>query len=194
MNFKFDWHTEKHKLSELKELENNPRYISESNIELLKKDMEEQGVFKAFICNTDLVVLGGNQRLKILLEENGPDFEVEVSVPDRYLTKDEAQKVIINDNKHRGEDDIDTISEDYIRTVQELGYDDLYKKAKKENDNLDFEDTEVDTDMIQDTGLLAFRLPRNDYMKALALLANAVERTESETNEECIMKLLSQYE
>ena len=101
------WKLEKRKLGELKQLENNPRIITKEGLERLKKDIEDEdlGDFKpVFVIDTNNIILAGNQKYKIYLEKYGKDQEVNVSIPEKELTEKQKKRVIILDNKHRGED------------------------------------------------------------------------------------------
>ena len=178
------WHTEKRKLKDLKELENNPRTITSKAYEQLQNALKI-GNFKPLIADKDGVILGGNQKYKALLEEHGEDYEVEVSIPERKLTKAERNDVVILDNKHMGEDDPDTLAEEFAESLEKFGFVDVMEEVEQGD--------EIDTQTFEDNGLLVFKLKRSDYLLALELLANAVEKTESESNEECIMKLLEEY-
>lgn len=186
MSSKIEWHTEKKKLKDLKELENNPRIISPRAYEQLQNALKI-GNFKPLIADIDGVILGGNQKYKVLLEKYGEDYEVEVSIPERKLTESEQKDIVILDNKHMGEDNPDALADQFAESLEKFGFADVIDEVVPE-------ETEIDMEMIKDMGLLVFRLKRQDYMKALELLANAVEKTESESNEECIMKLLLEYE
>ena len=124
-DMKIEWHTEKRKLSDLKLLENNPRKIDDKDFEKLGEDIEEMGNFRPLIIDTENVILGGNQRYKQLLEKYGDDFEVEVSLPDRKLSEEERKKIIIIDNTHRGDWDLDILGEEFGNILEDLGFGDL---------------------------------------------------------------------
>lgn len=184
-----EWLIVKRKLSELHLLENNPRQISENDFLRLKRDLK-LGKFKPFVIDTNNVILGGNQTYRAMMElvEFGADYVALCSIPERPLTKEEREDVIIADNEHRGEYDIDILANEYEDALKRLGYEDRLPKE------LEAENEEVNVGDFEDTGTLVFKLPKSDYMRALQLLANAVEKTESDSNEECIMKLLEDYE
>lgn len=118
------WHTERRKLGDLKELENNPRTITTEAYNSLKRQLAI-GNFKPLIADLDGVILGGNQKYKILLEKYGADYEVEVSVPERKLTSSERGDVVILDNQHSGEDDLAKIAEDYANSWNKFGFESL---------------------------------------------------------------------
>jgi hypothetical protein len=181
------WKFELRKLKELTPLERNPRTITEEGLMRLRKDLEF-GNFKNIVVDTKLTILGGNQRYKKLLEKYGEDYEVMVSIPNKTLKSSTRKKIILLDNKQRGDYDMEIFEEEYENEARELGMDDMLTKSYAN------ENKEVDPNNLDGTGTLIFRLPYQDYMKAKQLLANAIEKTESDTDEECLMKLLMQYE
>ena len=124
-NMKIEWHTEKRKLGDLKVLENNPRKISDKDFKKLGEDIEEMGNFRPLIVDTENVILGGNQRYRQLLDKYGQDFEVEVSLPNRELSENERKKIIITDNTHRGDWDLDILGNEFDDILEDLEIDDL---------------------------------------------------------------------
>ncbi len=138
------WNTEKRKLKELAELENNPRYITQKGFEELGKDLDRVGNFRPLVIDTDNTILAGNQRYRQLLEKFGSDYEVEVTVPERKLTEDERKKVVILDNKHRGSDDYDMLANEYAEVLEDLGFVDVIENTG--SDVGEFEQFETDDD------------------------------------------------
>lgn len=121
-----NWKIEKRKLKDLKLLDNNPRVITKEGIDKLKKSIENLGDFKpVLVCDTDGVILAGNQKYRILVEKYGNDFEVNISIPEKPLTDKERKSVIIEDNKHQGSDDYDILANEYEDVLNELGYNNL---------------------------------------------------------------------
>lgn len=180
-----NWHTETRKISELKNWENNPRTITSDSYKELKESIDDLGNFEPLVINIDGTVIAGNQRLRVHIERG--DKEVEVSVPERELTEQEIKKIGLISNRHSGEWDMDKLANEFEDVLEELGFDDLMSVSYEDKNK------EININDFEDKGMLIFRLPQEDYMLALQLLANAVEKTESDTNEECIMKLLQQY-
>lgn len=131
------WHTEKVKVSELKLLQNNPRTITAENFEKLEKDIEQVGNFKPLICDIDKTILGGNQRSRVLIKK---DAVVEISIPNRALTKEERKKIIILDNQHRGDFDLDILANEYEEVLKDLNINifpsiDLNQLEREEKNN-----------------------------------------------------------
>ena len=130
------WHTEVRKISDLKEWGSNPRTISDESYKELKESIGNLGNFEPLVINTDGTVLAGNQRLRVH-KENG-DIEVEVSVPERELTKQEIKKIGIISNRHSGEWDMDKLADEFEDILEDLGFDDLLDN-KKEGTEIGYE-------------------------------------------------------
>jgi len=141
-NMKIEWHTEKRKLGDLKVLENNPRKISDKDFKKLGEDIEEMGNFRPLIVDTENVILGGNQRYRQLLDKYGQDFEVEVSLPNRELSENERKKIIITDNTHRGDWDLDILGNEFDDILEDLEIDDLLPEVGFEVKEDDYEEPE----------------------------------------------------
>lgn len=90
-------------ISEVKVWEKNPRNIKIKDMERLKKQIQELGVYKPLICvqeNGSYITLGGNMRLRAL--KNMGIQEVEISIVE---AKSEAEKIkyALSDNDRTGE-------------------------------------------------------------------------------------------
>jgi len=148
MSDKIVWATKVVKISEIKPLERNPRTITSKDYAKLKKDMSSVGNFKPLICDKDLTVLGGNQRLRVLMENIKDAKEVEVSIPDRLLTEAERKKVIVLDNMHRGDFDMDMLANEFEDALNELGFDELLPEDVAEVEEDDYtEPDDLKTDI-----------------------------------------------
>ena len=117
------WHTEKRKLSELKNWEGNPRTITSEKFDELLSSIDDLGNFEPLVVDTDGTVIAGNQRLRVAQKLG--ETEVEVSVPERKLTEEEIKKIGIISNKHSGEWDMDKLANEFEDVLNELGFDDL---------------------------------------------------------------------
>jgi site-specific DNA-methyltransferase (adenine-specific) len=105
------WHPIKIKLADLKPFDRNPRTITASKFESLKKSLDDLGEFKPLVVDFDKqTILAGNQRFRAMLEKYNLDHEVDCFVPDRELTEAEREKVVVVENGHFGEWDYDLLS------------------------------------------------------------------------------------
>lgn len=110
------WTEKTVKVSALRPFERNPRKISETDFERLKKSLQENGYHQRIIATIDLRVIGGHQRIRALKELGYR--EVQVLVPDKTLSDAQFRKLLIQDNLPFGSWDFDILSADF--EVEEL--------------------------------------------------------------------------
>ena len=86
----------------------NPRKIKKAEKEKLRKSMEMFGDFGVYIIDENDDIIGGNQRLSVVMDIN-PDTMLDCK---RLIGYTEAEKRAINikDNTHAGEWDLDLLS------------------------------------------------------------------------------------
>lgn len=119
-----NWIASKRKLSELKELPENPRRITESAFAKLKERIEKRGFHDVLKLDTEDYILSGNQRSKVLKELGV--VEVNVLTPDRALSKKERDSVLLESNRNDGTFDFDMIGNQYDEMdLKDLGFTDL---------------------------------------------------------------------
>lgn len=94
------WKEETRKLSELKPCYKNPRRISKTEFDKLKKDLCELGYHTRIKIDLDNTMNDGHQKWKAL-QELGLN-EVPVLVPNRKLTEQEFDAILIKSNTHSG--------------------------------------------------------------------------------------------
>ena len=99
------WTNEKRKISELVPYIANPRQITEKQAKDLKASLAKFGLADPLVINTDNMIIGGHQRKKIIetLLSSDPDLLVDVRVPERELTIDEARELNVRLNKNVAE-------------------------------------------------------------------------------------------
>lgn len=97
-------------ISEIKPNTENPRFISDSNFKKLVKsikDFPEMLELRPLVVDEDMVVLGGNMRLKAL--KSSGIFEVTVKQV-KGLTEEQKQEFVVKDNVGFGEWDWDLLA------------------------------------------------------------------------------------
>jgi len=112
------WKTEKRKISELKPFPGNPRQANEKQWKDLERSLDKFNLADPLVINTDNTVIGGNFRLKVLKEKGIK--EVDVRVPNRKLTRKEAEELNLRLNKNQGEWDeslLANFDEDLLKDV-----------------------------------------------------------------------------
>jgi hypothetical protein len=102
---------------------NNPRVIKDDKFKKLVqsiKDLPEMAEVRPVVVNTDMVVLGGNMRLKAMREAGWKDVPIQVVDWD----EDKQRQFIIKDNVSGGEWDWDMLANEWdTEKLQEWGLD-----------------------------------------------------------------------
>lgn len=91
---------------------NNPRVIKDDNFKKLVKsikDLPEMGMVRPIVVNQDMIVLGGNMRLKAM-QEIGMK-EIPITIVD--WDEDKQRQFIIKDNIGYGEWDFDMLANEW---------------------------------------------------------------------------------
>jgi hypothetical protein len=104
------------KISEVKSNPNNPRIIKDDKFKKLVqslKDLPEMAEVRPIVVNTDMVVLGGNMRLKAMKEAGWKDVPVEIVDWDEQKQK----QFIIKDNVGFGEWDWEQLANEWDAEV-----------------------------------------------------------------------------
>jgi DNA modification methylase len=116
--------TQKVKISEVKSNPNNPRLIKDDKFAKLVKSIKEfpkMLEIRPIVVNADMIVLGGNMRLKACKEAGLK--EVSIIFADD-LTQEEQKQFIIKDNVGFGEWDWEQLANEWdVDQIQEWGLD-----------------------------------------------------------------------
>lgn len=143
-NGKLTWHNEKRKLKDLTPFEHNPRQLTEKQYTDLKKSLEKFNLAEVPAIDKDSIIIAGHQRIKILSDIHGLDYEIDVRVPSRKLTKKEFEEYNIRSNKNTGSWDMDILANnfelpdllDYGFTEKELDLDLWNDKTDEQLDDV----------------------------------------------------------
>jgi DNA modification methylase len=130
---------------------NNPRVIKDDKFKKLVqsiKDLPEMAEVRPVVVNTDMVVLGGNMRLKAMREAGWKDVPIHVVDWD----EDKQRQFIIKDNVSGGEWDWEMLANEWdTEELQEWGLDlpdfDNAKELEAEEDDYEMPD-ELKTDIV----------------------------------------------
>jgi site-specific DNA-methyltransferase (adenine-specific) len=130
---------------------NNPRVIKDDKFKKLVqsiKDLPEMAEVRPVVVNTDMVVLGGNMRLKAMREAGWKDVPIQVVDWD----EDKQRQFIIKDNVSGGEWDWEMLANEWdTEELQEWGLDlpdfDNTKELEAEEDDYEMPD-QVQTDIV----------------------------------------------
>lgn len=145
------------KLTTIKSNPNNPRVIRDEKFKKLVKSIEEfpkMMSLRPMVVNEDMVVLGGNMRLKALKELGYKEVPDEWVKSAKDLTEDEIRRFIIADNVGFGEHDWEMLANEWdVEELSDWGLDipdmQLEDEVKIEAVEDDFEiPEEVTTDIV----------------------------------------------
>lgn len=143
---------QKVKLSDIKSNPNNPRIIKDDKFKKLVKSIQEfpkMLEIRPIVVNQDMIVLGGNMRLKASKEAGLKEVFI-VKADD--LTEDEQKQFIIKDNVGFGEWDWDMLANEWTaELLEEWGLDvpdfTITEEPAAEEDDYEMPD-EVQTDIV----------------------------------------------
>lgn len=143
---------ERVKISEVKPNPNNPRIIKDDKFRKLVKSIQEfpeMLEIRPIVVNQDMIVLGGNMRLKACKEAGLK--EVPIIYADN-LTEDQQREFIIKDNVSGGEWDWEVLANEWdTELLDDWGLDlpevEEIKVLEAEEDNYEIPD-EIKTDIV----------------------------------------------
>ena len=117
-----EWTREK--ISNLKSNPNNPRFIKDDKFHKLVKsikDFPEMLEIRPIVVNSEMIVLGGNMRLKAAKEAGLKEVPI---IKAENLTIEQQNEFIIKDNVSGGEWDFDILANEWdVEKLEEWGLD-----------------------------------------------------------------------
>ena len=143
---------QKVKLSDIRPNPNNPRVIKDDKFKKLVKsitDFPQMLELRPIVVNEEMIVLGGNMRLKAL-EHLGIKETYIIKASD--LTEKQEQEFIIKDNVGYGEWDWDVLANEWdVEDLDEWGLDlplDFVKELEAEEDDFEVPADGIETDIV----------------------------------------------
>lgn len=117
------WTTERRKIGDLREWERNPRQLSRHDAEHLNISLTKFGVADPLVINADGQLIGGHMRRRVMLQNGSkPGDLVDVRVPSRQLSEEEAAELAIRLNRG-GSWDFDALANNFeMEELQEWGF------------------------------------------------------------------------
>src|SRR5512139_1718606 len=125
MTDKITWTNERRKLSDLIPWPRNPRQIKGDQAKRLVQSFDQFGQVETIAIGPGNEVYNGHQRLNVLAQKYGRDYEVEVRVSSRPLEEKEREKLTVFLHKGAaGEWDFDTLANEFeLDDLLEWGFD-----------------------------------------------------------------------
>lgn len=162
----------------------NPRKIQKKKLDELANSIETFGDFGVFIIDENNNVIGGNQRLKAILQKFGPDTRITCK---RLIGYSDAEKRAINlkDNTHSGEWDLDALAD----WTADLHFDlDLDTEPKKPVEDRSIEEMELIHYEKYDYVMIVCRneLDYNNLVRALGIEGKKVRIAKRKINARAI--------
>jgi DNA modification methylase len=108
------WTSERRKLKELKDYENNPRKMDKKRFEQLVDSIKQDGYHQRLLINQDGTIIGGHARKKALLKAGyKEDSEIDVLLPHRQLEQEDFDRINIRDKLPYGDYDFDILANNF---------------------------------------------------------------------------------
>src|SRR3989338_8830634 len=98
MSKKIVWRTERRKVKDLIPYGKNPRILSETQLEGLKRSLKKFDLAELPCINADGTLVAGNQRVLALSLLGRNEEEIEVRIPNRKLTDKEFKDYLLTSN------------------------------------------------------------------------------------------------
>ena len=108
-----NWKTETRKLKDLKPYKFNPRILTEKQHKDLKRSLKKFGLVEIPAIMPSGKIIAGHQRIKILLEEKGEDFNIPVRVCEKELNEKDFKEYLIRSNANTGDWDFDSLANSF---------------------------------------------------------------------------------
>ncbi|REJ84515.1 MAG: DNA methylase [Bacteroidetes bacterium] len=121
---KLTWSTKTVKVKDLKPFEINPRKISDEKRQKLIQSLEKFDLAEIPAVNTDMKIIGGNQRIAALVLLDRGDELIDVRVPSRKLSEKEVKEYNLISNTHAGEWDFEILDMEFSDIdLEDIGFD-----------------------------------------------------------------------
>jgi len=122
---KLSWTTVQKRVNDLVPQEVNPRIITDKQMSDLKRSLKKFNLVEVPAVDTDGKILAGHQRIKALQLLGRGDELIDVRVPNRKLTKQEADEYLIASNKITADWDMELLKTFDLGTLEFAGFDDI---------------------------------------------------------------------
>jgi DNA modification methylase len=122
---KLIWTTVQRKVSDLIPQEVNPRKISTKQMNDLKKSLNKYNLVEIPAVDLSGKILAGHQRVMAMQLLGRGDEVIDVRVPNRELTEDEAKQYLISSNAISGEWDVDLLKTFSLELLIDSGFDEI---------------------------------------------------------------------
>ena len=109
--------TDRVRISDLVPHVKNPRKIKASEKQKLWERIQKYGMIGIPVRDADNTLLSGNQRCEVLASQGLGDYVVDVRTAVRKLTEEELREVMMIENSHAGEFDMELLKAEFDQYV-----------------------------------------------------------------------------
>jgi ParB-like chromosome segregation protein Spo0J len=170
------------KISQVKSNPNNPRLIKNDKFKKLVKsvqDFPEMLELRPIVVDENMIVLGGNMRLKACIEAGLKEVWIEVA----DLTEQQKKEFTIKDNVGFGEWEWDMLANEWEQTeLEDWGLDGF---PFEDNKNYSDKNKEIDIDAFDDQMIIKLKYSEDEYNLVREQLSKIAS-----TPEQAVWKLL----
>lgn len=166
------------KLSEIKLNPSNPRVIKDAKYKQLLQsivDFPQMIELRPIVVDEDLVVLGGNMRLRALKEAGYKEVPI---IKVTTLTEEQKKQFIIKDNVSYGEWDMDMLANEWdVNDITQWGIDGINTEGLEDVDvSLDKSDKQQDP---LDSFKIILEYSEDEYLQVIQALSRYQQTKES---------------
>lgn len=142
---KLSWTTVQKRVDDLIPQEINPRKISDKQLSDLKRSLKKFNLVEIPAVDSDGIILAGHQRIKALQLLGRGNELIDIRVPNRKLTEQEAREYLIGSNKLGGDWDYDLLKSFDLEVLSFAGFDEIEianfwdEKNQAKEDSFDLE-------------------------------------------------------
>lgn len=176
-------------LSEIKSNPNNPRIIKDDKFRKLVESIKtfpRMLEIRPIVVNKDMVVLGGNMRLRACKEAGLKKVPVIFA---NDLTDEQQREFIIKDNVGFGEWDWAMLANEWdTNELTEWGLD------INALQDFSYKNQEIDVDDFEDQMILKLKFNKDDYIDIQERFNLSKDRFKVESNEDCLKELFNLHE
>jgi hypothetical protein len=171
------------KINDIKSNPNNPRIIKDDKFKKLVESIKgfpEMANVRPIVVNTDMIVLGGNMRLKAMKEAGWKDAPIQIVDWDEQKQKE----FIVKDNVGFGEWDWDILANEWDNLkLEDWGLDTI----KHNWDSLDYIDEQIATPKLNNDNELVIIIT-NEWLNDKKQIEDEVRKLLSEKYSGCDIK------
>jgi len=140
---KLQWQTVSKRVNDLIPQDNNPRVITDKQMSDLQRNLKRFNLVEIPAVDKDGRILAGHQRIKALQLLGRGEEMIDVRLPNRKLTKSEAERYLIASNSLGGDWNMDKLKSFDLDLLLDIGFD-TSELSKFWDKDLEVQDDEFD--------------------------------------------------